>query len=126
MSRAGAICSLNPNRFGSYLMCRADVWLAGYLVKGQVTLVKRQTLIHVFGRGFDSRRVHQRAWNRKHSGGPVTASTGTEGWELTSRVVWPPIPDTQTKHANKAVVASKANVVSFPTKSVAPAFALAA
>ena len=42
------------------------------------------------------------------------------GAEVTSRVVWPPLPDTQTTHANKGVFASKADVVSFPSKSVAP------
>ncbi len=90
--------------------------------------MKRQTLIHIFGRGFDSRRVHQSTWAVcfECCGGPVTVSTGVVGAELTSRVVWPPLPDTQTTHANKGVFASKANVVSFPTKSVAPAFALAA
>ena len=62
----------------------------------------------------------------KYCGGPDLVSTGMESEELTSRVVWPPLPDTQTTHANKGVFASKANVVSFPTRSVAPAFALAA
>ena len=93
--------------------------------------MKRQTLIHFFGRGFDSRRVHHRTLScdtevAECCGGPVTASTGMEHEELTSRVVWPSLLDTQTTHANKGVFASKANVVSFPTKSVAPAFALAA
>ena len=93
--------------------------------------MKRQTLIHFFGRGFDSRRVHHGTFScdaeiAECHGGPVTASTGMEYEELTSRVVWPSLLDTQTTHANKGVFASKANVVSFPTKSVAPAFALAA